>query len=370
LRRWHRVILILKVLLSDKVLASYKLGLYNDDKNYIMATLREYIRKGSVIFFVDFRLDGKRCRISTRTSDRKQAELILKRIEVDIANGTFGYETHRQREMNLSGFIDNYLQYSKANKAFNTYLLDRHSLRSFRTFVGDVRLDRITTEDIESYKVKRSSEVKPTSLNIEIRHLKAAFETAVRWGRNQKNPFQGIRQIKIKDSNFRKYIEKEDVRVLLEIIPEGRFKDLVTFYLYTGSRRNEALNLKWDDIDLERGEVTFRKTKSGNSRIVPFNGILTVLFNRMEKEGNGPFNFRGDFVTHKFKKYLRSSGIDKDDSLNLHSLRHTFASHLVMAGIDLKTVSVLLGHSSVRVTEMYAHLAPNHMKSTIEQLVY
>ena len=90
----------------------------------------------------------------------------------------------------------------------------------------------------------------------------------------------------------------------------------------------------------------------------------------MERNGEKLFPFTGDYVTHRFKKYVRASGIKSAESINLHSLRHTFASHLVMAGVDLITVSRLLGHYDIRITEMYAHLVPDHMKAAVERLQY
>jgi site-specific recombinase XerD len=90
----------------------------------------------------------------------------------------------------------------------------------------------------------------------------------------------------------------------------------------------------------------------------------------MDRKEENIFPFKSDFVTHKFKKYLIASGLKNCESLNVHSLRHTFASHLVMAGVDLYSVSKLLGHSSVKITETYAHLLPDHLKKPINLLHY
>jgi integrase len=335
-----------------------------------MATLRLHERDGGGIFFVDFRCQGKRYRTSTMTSDRKLAELFLKDIEVQIAKGKFGFGDLTKKEVTLKEFIEKLLKFSKATKAENTFLLDRYSLESFLKFIGNVQLRTITNEKIEEYKVHRLTVVKPTTINLEIRQMKAAFELSVKWGYIPQNPFKGIKQLKIKNSNFPKFLGKEEVRALLDSIPECDFKNLVNFYLYTGCRREEALNLRWEDIDMGEGKVIFRVTKSGLSRRVPFNGELSRILASMVKTGEKPFEFKGSFVTHKFKKYLRASGIDLNGSLRLHSLRHTYASHLAMAGVDLLTISKLLGHSSVKVTEMYAHLVPDHLKASVERLKY
>jgi len=125
--------------------------------------------------------------------------------------------------------------------------------------------------------------------------------------------------------------------------------------------------MTWDDVDMKGGRITFRQTKSGKNRLVPFNGVLTDVFRRMEKTGEKPFPFLPDFVTKTFKKYVKEPGV-KD--MSVHSLRHTFASHRVMAGVDIKTASKLLGHSSDKFTEMYAHLKPNHLRAVVDHLQF
>jgi len=223
---------------------------------------------------------------------------------------------------------------------------------------------------LEEFKLKRMEQVKSTSVNLEIRHLKAAFEMARKWGYIPSNPFQDVKQIKIKSNNLPKFLTKDQVKKLLDIIPDGNYKDLIQVYLYTGSRRNEALNLTWDDIDLEKGKIFIKETKSGESRIVPINSELSKILKSMDNGNPKLFNFSKWHVTHKFKKYLKKSGIKGWESFNVHTLRHTFASHLIMSGTDIYTVSKLLGHSSVAVTQMYAHLAPDYLRVSIERLKF
>jgi integrase len=91
--------------------------------------------------------------------------------------------------------------------------------------------------------------------------------------------------------------------------------------------------------------------------------------NSIPRTGERPFPYESSFITHKFKDYVRASGI-KNQSLKLHSLRHSFASHLIMEGVDVLTVSKLLGHSPISVTEMYAYLVPDHLIASIERLKF
>ncbi len=267
----------------------------------------------------------------------------------------------------LSSFTEKYLEFSRAMKAENTFKLDRHSLRLFRAAIGDRALGSITYQDAQDFAVRRLAEVKPASVNVEVRHLKAAFTQAIKWGHLKDNPLKGVQQIRIKNQNFPKFLTREEVRKLLAAIPAGRYRDLIRFYLYTGCRRDEALNLSWDDIDLDRAVVHFTRTKSGSSRAVPLNAEILEFLREMDRTER-PFPFLKWFVSHKLKGYMATAGLDP--VLHLHSLRHTFASHQVMAGTDLTTVSRLLGHSSTRVTEIYAHLVPDHLRAAADRLQY
>ncbi|NIW13351.1 MAG: tyrosine-type recombinase/integrase [Candidatus Thorarchaeota archaeon] len=325
---------------------------------------------GRYIYYVDFYYQGKRVRKSTKTSDRKLAELFLKDIEVRIAKEEFGFEAPSSNRIKLGEFFEKYLEFSEATKAANTVLLDGHAQKVFLNFTGNTYLNRITSQRVEEFKLYRLKSVKPVSFNLEFRHLKAMFEKAVKWGHIPSNPFMDVKQVKVKSNNLPKYLTKEEVRKLLDAIPEGRFKSLIIFYLHTGCRRGEALSLTWEDVDLDERKVTIRESKSGESRIIPMNGRLFEILSGLERNGSVVFEFSPYFVTHKFKECLKSADIKGWKTLSLHSLRHTFASHLVMAGRDLYTVGKLLGHSSVAVTQMYAHLAPDFLKVAVESLQY
>src|SRR5512145_824998 len=105
-----------------------------------MATLRAKETKGGIIYFVDFIYRGRRRRKSTKTNDRKLAELFLKDIEVKVARDAFGFDEVQKKEIRLKAFAEKYGEFSKATKAENTYLLDCHALRVFGEFAGDVEL--------------------------------------------------------------------------------------------------------------------------------------------------------------------------------------------------------------------------------------
>ena len=158
-----------------------------------MACLRKRkLIKGNV-WVVDFYQNGKRHVKSTGSADKRVAEKVLKKIEGDLVMGKFGMANNNQNKFKLKGFIEKYLEYSKANKAKKTYLLDRQALNNFIVFVGNKNLLEINNYNVEKYKTHRLETIAKTSINIELRHLKAAFSMAVKWGFIQKNPVKGVK---------------------------------------------------------------------------------------------------------------------------------------------------------------------------------
>ncbi len=128
-------------------------------------------------------------------------------------------------------------------------------------------------------------------------------------------------------------------------------------------RRGEILSLKWEQIDLRHGYISLVDTKSGEGREIPINSTLERMFKEMphsiesiyvytDRDGKP---YKG--VKRSYNTALRNAEIY---GATFHTLRHTFASQLVMAGVDLASVQELLGHKSLNMTLRYSHLAPEH----------
>jgi len=208
-------------------------------------------------------------------------------------------------------------------------------------------------------------------MNIEIKHLKSAFNKAVTWNLIKESPFKSIKLLKIKGNNLPQYLTKDQIDELLNSIKDENFKFLIRFYLNTACRRNEAINLIWKDVDLRKKTLVFRATKSGEDRIVPINkntyNILTELkSNNGSVEDTNIFEHKPGYVTQKLKSYLRNAKIDVNKSV--HVLRHSAISHMIMNGVDLATIREIAGHSDISITMMYVHLSPDHKRKAIEKL--
>ena len=130
---------------------------------------------------------------------------------------------------------------------------------------------------------------------------------------------------------------------------------------------------KWDKhVDLKHDFILLDVTKNGERREIPINATLKKALQGLTRRIDVPYVFYSPdtgkpykSISRSFKTALRKTGI-KD--FKFHDLRHTFASHLVMAGVDITTVSRLLGHKTLTMTLRYAHLAPSHMVKAVDVL--
>ena len=140
--------------------------------------------------------------------------------------------------------------------------------------------------------------------------------------------------------------------------------------VHTGMRKGEILNLRWDQVDFEKGIITLTDTKNDQRRYVPMDEMVKSTLREMERKND--YIFCGlcpgrplVWIELSFRKVLEKSGIE---DFKIHDLRHTFASNLVMSGVDLVTVKELLGHKTIEMTLRYSHLAPDHKMRAVNIL--
>lgn len=144
---------------------------------------------------------------------------------------------------------------------------------------------------------------------------------------------------------------------------------LLIVSMNTGLRKTEQLSLTWEDIDFQKGSIRVRRSKSGRSRYVPMRPIVIETLKSIPRMIDNPFVFYGHKrgerlkdVPKEWESWLEIAGIE---NFRWHDLRHTFASRLVSSGVSLYAVQAFLGHSSIKLTERYSHLAQEDLQHAI-----
>jgi len=250
-------------------------------------------------------------------------------------------------------------------------------------FFGEHLISEIGRTEIEQYKaVQVEKHLSPKTINNHLTVLRKMLMEAVERGELEHVP--AIKWLKVPKPAF-KFLDFEEAERLVTATDE-EWRPMVEFALKTGLRIGELLALRWEDLDLVAGRVMVRRAvsrgkigtpKNGKEREVPLSRKAMALMKR-HRHLKGELVFSGpagemlkrDQPRWPLWRAWRKSGLVTAERklLGWHVLRHSFASHLVMRGVPLKTVQELLGHSTIEMTMRYAHLSPVVRRDAVELL--
>jgi integrase len=315
---------------------------------------------------------GQQVRRSTGTADKRLAEAILGKVKVQIVEGRF-FDKPIDDKRTFAELMDRFASEHCVKLAGYRRMLT--SIKNLRGFFVDAKLAHVTPKLMVAYKNKRYTDgVKPATTNRELATLKKAFNLARHeWEWCTDNPVCRVSMEKENNTRDRWLTVEEEQRLLAAAAPWLR--ELVVFALYTGMRMGEILALTWAGVDLFRRTVTVFRSKNGERRTIPVNA--TVLDLLKHKYATRPRTT--DIVFHSQtdtpldgsnirRALIAALDITKIQDLHFHDLRHTFATRIVQAGVDLYKVQRLLGHKSPIMTQRYAHHYPESLRDGVETL--
>jgi integrase len=326
-----------------------------------------YLRHGR--YCIDYTLpNGKRKRESIGP-DKKLAETVLYKRKLEIAEGKY-LDIKKEQKIGFDSFADEYIElYAKTNNiAWKCSIVP--NMKALKRFFVDKTLAEITPHLIEKFKVERVKEVSPAATNRALTLLKSMFNRANEWNKfDGHNPVTKVKFLREANHKLR-YLEKDEIKRLIDTC-EDFIRPLIIVAVNTGLRKAELFNLKWRDINLNKGIIHLLRTKNGEKREVPMNqAVQTVIMNIIRNSQSEYVFCNSDGKPYvdiriAFAKSLKRAGIE---NFRWHDLRKTFASQLAMASVDLNTIRELLGHSSIRMTLVYAGLSSNHKNRAVELL--
>ena len=318
-------------------------------------------------WYIDYTYQGKRTRkgCGHGKEGKAAAEILLAQIKLDIAHNKLGIVP----EIPAKEFFARYLGYAQANKAKRSYERDLITLKNFLPYIEGKELAQVRASDIEYYKTARLKLVTKGTINRELNTIKAAFNKALEWGLLTKNPLRAVKKFK-EPRGLPRFFSLEEINRILNAAT-GELRAAIFLLFQTGMRRDELIHLEWTDIDYKRNCLYVQPKADWNpkdyeARAIPLNSQLKELLLSMENKGRYVITgYHPASLSRAFRRVLQKTGIK---NASLHTLRHTYASHLVMSGVDLATVRKLLGHSDIKTTMRYAHLAPDHLQEAAQKL--
>jgi len=312
-------------------------------------------------------MEVDRKRFSLKTRDKQEATRLYNKIRKEYLAGRLR-NIVGESVTTLAEFEADFRPWSEANRRTKTHKANMLALQQLAGLTGwNVRLSALSLKHADQLKSAcRNRGLKVSSINNYVRHLRAAMGKAVEWGMVPNNPFRAAKEER-KEQVPPQFLTEDEIPRLLAKTKDVEKRRLVVAYIYSGRRRSELVNLRWEDVDLERGEYYVARSKAHLSKWYPMHPYFRQVLEAMGPHERGPiWKWRHpDTVTHAVKEVLRNAGYGH---LRLHQLRHTFAVLLKNQGIDDATIGDLLGHTDRRATEIYAHVTSNRSRDAIRSI--
>lgn len=289
--------------------------------------------------------------------DKKYANFMKNKIENELALG----QNPVSEKVSANYAKDKYYTYCQKRLEKSTVDIYKVYIDKFFDNTKIKSLNSITERTVNDFLDSR--DISNRTANHTIKILKQFLNFCVRQNFIIKNPIDKMKTLRVEVKPPR-FLSKQEIKLVLKQAKNTDLYPIIATAIYTGLRLGELKRLQWSDIDLKRKQITVRIAKSKRFRVVPIHNDLMPILSR--EKGSGDV-----FDTVNLRARLDSLKETIDiPNFGFHTFRHTFASHLVMNGVDIVTVSKLLGHSSISVTQIYSHLSNDHIKKSIENLSF
>jgi len=257
--------------------------------------------------------------------------------------------------------------------------------------LGDIAAESVKPQDIERLKgklaeapargrkdptdPKKERPRTPASVNRYLQDIRAAYNLGKRNGKVDKNPVADVRLLRENNKRVRDMTADEERAILAALDPAARrggtdLRPMIRLLTETGLRLGEACGLRWSDVDWAASVTTLQETKAGEKQHIPLSAESLAILRGLGPGDGYVFHWpdgrpwTAGYVTHAFGITVEDAGIS---DLHVHDLRHTFACRKLRAGVDIYTVSKLLRHASVTMSERYAHLGQADLLAAVNR---
>jgi integrase len=322
-----------------------------------------------------------------------QAVVELKRLQTQRADNQLPV---LERTPKFAAYVVRYLAFvssGQGTKKAGTIQKEKAILARWTDYIGQLRIDQIKRVHVNRFiELRLKEQVSPRTINLDVIALRVVLKRALEDGIIQRLPTEGLRPLKF-STRKRRLFTSEDLGEICtaatgqrknesgKFVPvtenAEQFVDYIKFLAFSGARRNEALTMRWPDIDFKEGQLTIGAegdTKNRSARVVDFNQKLKAHMLEMKKrrapdsEWLFPSPQRGekDIAAKTFRESLTLARTRADmPNFNFHDCRHHFISMCVMSGVDFMTIAAWVGHrdGGVLIGKVYGHLANEHRKA-------
>ena len=327
--------------------------------------IRKY--KSSPYYYADYHdIAGVRRHISLQTKNMRIAR--MKYAEIIRRRNAVKERIHIR--ITWQTFKDKLILFMSTERARNTTNRMKLAIRYLEEIKKPWFLQDVTPQLLQRYKEHLIAKgcSKPHTNRL-VQCIKTAMHLGERWEYVHKQDWTIVTKIKVPRGRV-VFHTPEEVDKILAACPNETWRIIVLLGADAGLRRGEMMQLKWEDVDFQNNQLYIAPNKTEYYRFVPMTEALSKALQRGKIAAQNEFVINLgptrclNTITNYYKQIARQANI----SSFLHKLRHTFASQLVQNGVSLYTVSKLLGHRTIQMTEIYAHLAPAHLQKAVTNL--
>ena len=288
--------------------------------------------------------------------------------------------------MNLKELIEEFLRYFLIDKGYSNNTIEsyKRDLLKFLEYNKNTNINNITNKELKNYiKYLNDNNLNEKSISRNISTLKSFYKFLIINKYTKENPSDMLYIPKIQ-KNLPNTLSEDEIEKLLNINLKDNFsyrnKAMLELMYGSGLRVSELINLKLQDVDLN-DDIVRTFGKGSKERVVPIGDyakeylekyIYEYRSSMLKKENNEYIflNNHGKQMTRQgffkiVKNIAKENGINR--SFSPHTLRHSFASHLLKYGADLRTIQELLGHSDISTTQIYTHISNEELKKNYEE---
>jgi len=325
---------------------------------------------GSGVWWIRF-IDAEGALRREKVGSKSAAIKLYRSRKTDAMEGKKLPRKLRARQVRFGEIADDYLAHAKANN--EGWKADKDRIATLKDAFG-YRLAEIPIADLREWF--NAQEWKPSTFNRWRTVLRSIYKLAIENKKAESNPVPLLKRWKVADNRIRFLSAAEEIR-LRNVILAKYAQHLPEFEIAvnTGMRRKEQyVRIDWSCVDFLHEHLFVPQSKTGKSRYVNLNAEALGAFQTLHvrTKGEGPIFAaeRGSKAALKGARHWFEDAVieAKVEDFTWHCLRHTFASRLVMAGVDLRTVADLMGHANIQMTMRYAHLAQAHKADALKKL--
>jgi len=329
------------------------------------------------VYWIDYLVDGQRRRErigpNKEAADQRLREVLTARTE-----GRYIQKSPDSRIF-FKDLAAWYLELPEV-KAKRSYDRDQRSMKNLLPFLGDRLLKDITPALVEAYRQRRLGQpsgrapygpTKPASVNRELAVFKTIFSKAIKNGKAEKNPAQGVKLLKENNERNRILTPGEYIRLLAHC--PAHIKPVVKVAYYTGMRQGEILNLTWGQVDVKEGFIKLEAwdTKTNDPRLVPLTRELVEMFKAMPRglPAVKVFTYAGrqiGAIKRGFTTACKRAGIE---DFTFHDLRHTAINNWRLQGHDYFRIMAATGHKTMTVFKRYNTVSKEELKALVGEKI-